>query len=113
MDDSPVYNIPASLFAEHRGQNVIVRCNDPAQLLENVSGDDLGNICYAQILNPDADLRALKNWGPGIPVDVVVRDLEADLPRLYHWSMLLANHPVRVTVPVVYGFSKVASSQRR
>jgi hypothetical protein len=107
MDNSLMYNIPASLIAGHGGRSVIVRCYDPVQFLENVSVDDFSNISYVQILNPDADLRALKNWGPGIPVDILVGGTEADLPRLYQWSMLLADHPIRVTVPVVSGFGKV------
>ena len=54
-----------------------------------------------------ADLQPLMLWGDAIPVDLVIQNAETDLPLLYQCSQLLVTHPVRITVPVVSGFSKV------
>jgi hypothetical protein len=104
--DPLVYNIPASMVAAYRGRNLIVRSRDPAELIEYVSTEDLPGISYLQILALGADVHPLVHWGDTIPVDLVVQDQDDDLPKLYRWSPLLANHPVRVTIPVVPGFSK-------
>ncbi len=104
---SLVYNIPASLVETYRGEHVIVRHNDPAEIIRSLSMEDLERVAYVQVLCLGADLGPLLNWSPEVPVDLVVQDVEKDLPRLYPWTTLLARGSVRVTVPVVAGFSKV------
>lgn len=68
--------------------------------------EDLPRVSYVQVLSVRSDVERLTLWGDDIPVDLVVHDPEMDLPLLYQCSPLLARHPVRVTVPVVPGFSK-------
>ena len=63
------------------------------------------NTCRS--LAPAATIDGLMRWEHAVPVDLVVQDPEADLPLLYRYSPLLAERPVRVSVPVAPGFSKV------
>lgn len=107
MIDSLVYSIPASMVAAYRGRSIIVRSRNPAEIVETLAMEDLARVSYLQILSLGAEPHPLMHWGHMIPVDLVVQDVEEDLPLLYKWSPLPANHPVRVTVPVTTGFSKV------
>lgn len=106
--DSLVYNIPLSMVAAYRGRRLIVRVDNPAEIPESLTGEDLQGIACLQIVSAHADLHPLMRWGAGVPLDLVVHEPERELPMLYHWSPLLASHPVRITVPVVSGFSRVA-----
>lgn len=107
MIDSLIYSIPASIVGAYRGRALIVRSDNPAKIRENIATQDLERINYLQLLTPGADLSPLMHWGETVPIDLVVQAPEEDFPRLYQWSQLLGTHPVRVTVPVVPGFSKV------
>jgi len=105
--DPIVYNIPVSMVEMYPGRNLIVRSHDPSEIVGGLSRENLARASYVQVLSVSSDLESLINWGKGIPVDLVVKDPDIDLPLLYQCSPLLARHPVRVTVPVVPGFSKL------
>ncbi len=102
-----VYNIPAAMIEAFRGRDLIVRSHDPAEILQRLLPDDLERLAYLQILGTGGAIDPLMRWGPSIPVDLVVQNLVADLPLLYRYSPLLAERPVRVSIPVAAGFSKV------
>jgi hypothetical protein len=105
--DQIVYNIPVSMVERYPGRNLVVRSHDPREIVGVLSGEDPARVSYVQVLSVQPDLQSLTIWGHGIPVDLVVQDPDVDLPFLYQCTPLLARHPVRVTVPVVPGFSKV------
>ncbi len=105
--DALVYNIPAEWVEAYRGRQLIVRHDDPAEIIRSLSMEDLGRVAYIQVLSLGADPGPLLSWSPEVPVDLVVQDVEKDLPLLYRWTTLLARRSVRVTVPVVAGFSSV------
>lgn len=105
--DSLVYNIPTEWVEAYRGRQVIVRHDDPAEIVKSLSREDPGWVAYVQVLSLGADPGPMLEWGPGVPVDLVVRDVAKDLPLLYRYTSILPKRPVRVTVPVVAGFSKV------
>ena len=107
MIDSLVYNIPAAFVPAYRGRNLIVRSHDPSEIVAGLTDVDIDSISYVQILSLDKEAETLMRWGHTIPVDLVVQDPGRDLPLLYEYAYLLARRPVRVTVPVVRGFSKV------
>lgn len=107
MNDSIVYNIPAAFVRAYRGRNIIVRSHDPYEIVASLADVDMGFVSYVQILSPHGESEALTRWEHALPVDLVVQDPRWDLPLLYEVAPLLARHPVRVTVPVVQGFSKM------
>lgn len=51
------------------------------------------------------DTSCLENFGPGIPLDIVLEN-PAQYQQLYSYSTLVDSHPVRITIPLVSGFSK-------
>lgn len=106
MIDPIVYNIPVSMVEKYPGRNLIVRSHDPAEIVGALSMEDLARVSYVQILSVRSDFQPLTRWGQGIPVDLVLEDPDIEHPLLYGCSPLLATHPVRVTVPVMPGFSK-------
>lgn len=107
MKDSLVYNIPATMVEAYRGRNIIVRSRDPAEVVRRLAGYDMEGLAYLQILGAEANIDDLLRWEHPVPVELVIEDPEVDLPRLYRYSPVSADRPVRVSVPVTAGFSKV------
>jgi hypothetical protein len=105
--ESLVYNIPTSLAGAYRGRHLIVRHHDPAEIVRSLSNEDLERVAYVQVLSLGSDPGPLLEWSHEVPVDLVVQDIENDLPLLYRYTSLLNRRPVRVTVPVTAGFGKV------
>jgi hypothetical protein len=105
MADSVVYNIPARMVGEYRNRPVIVRSQQASELVARVSEDYLKDLVCVQLLSVDDDLDELVHWGESVPIDIVMRD-PAEFPRLYRYSDLLENHPVRVSIPVTPGCYK-------
>ena len=101
------YNIPASLVAAFRGRKVIVRAADPSEIVDRLAVETLGDISYIRLLSLDGEIDRLMAWGDEVPVELSVSDPHRDLPLLYRYAPLLAGHPIRVSVPLVPGFSNV------
>lgn len=102
---SPVYNVPAKLIDRYRGRDVIVRSSSPSELVECLRYADGASIRFLQLSATPEDTSCLENFGAGIPLDVVLDDL-ARYERLYSYANLRDSHPIRITIPVVPGFSK-------
>jgi hypothetical protein len=110
-----VYHIPLHLVAAYRGRKVIVRAQDPAELVQALSERDREHLVGVQLLALTADVEALADWGPAVPVELAMFHPQEEFPLLYRHAKLLGKHPVRVSLPVVPGFSKavkVATSLR-
>lgn len=105
MADSVVYNIPARMVEAYRGRQVIVRSDQPTELLERLSEEYLKDLVCVQLLSLDGEVDDLIHWGESVPVDIVMRH-PAEFPRLYRFADLLENHPVRVSIPVAPGCYK-------
>ena len=103
-----IYNIPVNLLGAFRGRKLIVRAHDPNTLMENLLESDLENLQYVQILTLGADVSALANWRPGLPIELVMYEPKAELAKLYNHAKLLDKHSVRVAVPVRRGFANAA-----
>jgi hypothetical protein len=107
LSDSIVYNIPVTMIEAYRGRNLVVRCDDPSTLVQRLATHDLERLAFLQVLGVGGNLDGLMRWEHPVPVDLVVQNPRADLPLLYRYSTMPAVRPVRVSVPVVPGFSKV------
>jgi len=102
-----VYNIPLTMIEAYLEHNLVVRCHDPSMIVQRLATKDLERIQYLQIVGAGGALECLNRWERPVPVDFVVQNPEAELPLLYGYSAISAEHPVRVSVSVVPGFSKV------
>lgn len=110
-----VYHIPLHLIAAYRGRKIIVRAQDPAELVQALSESEREHLVGVQLLALTADVKALADWGPAVPVELAMLHPEEEFSLLYRHAKLLGKHPVRVSIPVVPGFSKavkVATSLR-
>ena len=99
LNDSIVYNVPAAMVDAHRGRNLIVRSRDPAELVHRLAAHGPEGVAYLQVLGTGGDVEELLRCEDPVPVDLVLEDPVVDLPRLYRYSPLLADRPVRVSVP--------------
>ena len=102
---SPVYNVPAKLIDRYRGRDVIVRSSSPSELVECLRDVDLASIRFMQLSATSDDTSCLENFGLGIPLDIVFDDA-AQYEQLYSYANLRDAHPIRISIPVVPGFSK-------
>jgi hypothetical protein len=93
------------MVGEFRSRPVIVRSDRASELVAGVSGEDLKHLVCVQLLCLDGEVDELIHWGDMVPVDLVMRD-PAEFPKLYRYSDLLDNHPVRVSIPVAPGCYK-------
>lgn len=100
------YNVALSLIDAYPDRRLIVRATDPAAVVQNVLPRHLNGLVALQLLDISADLEALDGWNPGLPIEVVLTDPEAETMKLYRLCKLQRSHPVRVVIPVVPGFSK-------
>jgi hypothetical protein len=105
MADAVVYNIPVRMVEEYRGRPVIIRSDQASELVARIPEEYLKDLACVQLLSLDDEVDDLIHWGELVPVDIVMRD-PAEFPKLYRYSDLLENHPVRVSIPAVSGCSK-------
>src|SRR5690348_1248071 len=108
MKNETVYNIPARHLDGFRDANLIVRSDSPREIVDSLSRTDPARVRFIQLLALPPDTSELEAWGEGLPIDLVLKDPAAEFALLYNYSNLLDTHPVRVTIPVVPGFSKAA-----
>lgn len=102
---SPVYNVPVKLVDRYRGRDMIVRSSSPRELVDCLRDADLVRVRFMHLSSTLEDTSCLENFGPGIPLDIVLEN-PAQYQQLYNYSNLLDSHPVRITIPLVSGFSK-------
>jgi hypothetical protein len=76
------------------------------EVLECLSEETLDNIAYIELISLASDVDVLFNSGLGVPVSLVMSNPSEEFSQLYRHSELLAEQPVRVSIPVVSGFSK-------
>ena len=101
-----VYNIPVNLVSAYHGQCVIVRAEHPAELIKAFSRRGTENLIGVQLLSLTTEVDLLADWGTAIPIELVMLDPGMEFPLLYRHAKLFDKHPVRVSIPVVPGFSK-------
>ena len=106
MTQSLVYNIPARLIDDYVGKYVIVRSALPSELVYCFWRAEPNTIRFMQLLATSEDTEVLENVAHAIPVEIVLADPGAEYQRLYNYATLLDNHPVRISIPVIQGFSK-------
>jgi hypothetical protein len=106
MTETLAYNVPASRVAEYRGRRLVVRARDACEIVACLSPEDVTGVAYIQLLAADAEIDALLQWQPDVPLDVVLQDPATEYPLLYRFARLRQTRPVRVSVPVVAGFSR-------
>lgn len=103
--DPVIYNIPARLVEAYSGRRVIVRSDNPSELVQQLSEEaDIENVLYVQLLSLNVEAEVLTRWAESVPVDIVMRDPAREFPLLYKFSMLHDKHPVRVSIAVRPGF---------
>ena len=102
------YNVPLALVGSFPDRRLIVRAYDPLAVVRTPSLADSDNLAGLQLLDITADLELLETWNPGLPIEVVLKDPEAETMKLYRVSKLQRTHPVRVVIPLVPEFSKAA-----
>lgn len=105
--DTITYSIPVSLAEAYQGRKIIIRVSDSSEIMTEFSDAVPAGLCHVRILSIDGVLEDLKDWAPGVPIELAIRDACRDLSALYRCAPLLATHPLRVSVPLVPGFAAV------
>ena len=100
------YNVPLAFVDAYPDRPLIVRATDPVAAVQSLTPQHARQLVALQLLDISADLEQLDGWNPGLPIEVVLADPEAETMKLYRLCRLQRSHPVRVVVPIVPGFSK-------
>lgn len=100
----PLCNVPADRVADHAYPRMVVRTADPARLVARWPRPPQGWYCV-QLLGLPQDVDCLIHWGDDLAIDIRLEEPAARYPELYRYAALATNHPVRVSMPVVDGFS--------
>jgi len=93
------------MVSSYRGKGVVIRSHDPTDLVESLSEENLDSISYIQLLSLTYDVDGLLSSRYSMPLDLVMSNPKEEFSLLYKYSRLLAKQPVRVSVPVIAGFS--------
>ena len=101
-----VYNIPLSRLADYRGQDLIVRSDQPQALADGISEQEWQRLAYVQVLSLPNEIDPLIHWAPGLAIELALPEPATNFPQLYRYAKWLDNHPVRVAIPVEAGFEK-------
>jgi hypothetical protein len=104
--DSYIYNIPVALVDAYQDRRLIVRSHEPAELAPILAETNPENLYCLQLLSLDGDIGALMPGEASVHLDLVMSSPSSDYPQLYDLAPLNTKHPVRVTSPVVPGFTK-------
>jgi hypothetical protein len=104
--DQCIYNIPASLVNVYKDRRLVVRSHEPAELAVILAETNPENLYCLQLLSLGVDIGPLLQERACAPLDLVMRYPASDYPHLYDLAPLNAKYPVRVTMPVVSGFTK-------
>ncbi len=99
------YNIPVRMIDEYRDSRVIVRSHSASEIVACLTKVPVKQLMYVQLLSLDCEVDQLIHWGESAPIDIVMQD-PAEFPKLYRYSDLLENHPVRVSIPAAPGCYK-------
>jgi hypothetical protein len=101
-----IYNIPAGQAAVYRESPIVLRVHNLVELQQCLSAIDLQNLAYVQWFIPDSDNNKAVLQHIEVPIDLVLSNPVVDFPCLYDYAALANDRPLRVSIPVVPGFSK-------
>lgn len=103
--ESLVYNIPARMVDLYHGCDLILRSSSPGEILYSLARTDSTRVQFIQLLTPIGDASVLEGALEGLPIEIVLSDPN-QFQSLYHFTNLVDSHPLRISIPVVAGFSK-------
>ncbi len=101
-----VYHLPLSLWSNFRTQRVVLQAETTSELVEHWLPDAGSRVEYAQVLSPQGGAAARLPEDPSFPLDLYLHNPSEELGVLYEYSPLLRNRPLRISLPLVPGFSK-------
>ncbi len=100
------YNIPAAMAKSYTDCNLIIRSHDPEELVRVSSRVNGEALCRVDVLGLQANVEALAELSPSVPIEIVVPGAVEDLGALYGYQSVAKNHPVSINLKVVPGFYK-------
>ncbi len=98
------YNIPTSMIREYGDKTVIIRSEDPGELLQAVARIDRTNLECVQLLGAAADPESLSKLDKDIPIEILLKDWQRDAGNLHAYSKLASQNRMRVSISVSPGF---------
>lgn len=101
-----IYSIPVGLASSCPGRPVILRADNPAALSVLNRKHEDENILYIRLRSLGQELIPDLIRKAAIPIDYVLSATKEQASGLYKLSALLPEHQVRVTIPMLPGFSK-------
>ncbi|MFH1115154.1 MAG: hypothetical protein V1792_14680 [Pseudomonadota bacterium] len=101
-----IYNIPASVVENYAHNDLIIRSDDPIELVKAFRKADSGSVRYLQLLKPDCIPDPLLEIVEPVRLELVVEDFTQDVDFFHNYSEVGLKHPVRVRIRTSPGFGE-------
>jgi hypothetical protein len=101
-----VYHLPISLWGGYRTRRVVLQAETTLELAEHWLPEAGDCVEYVRIFSPQGGAATRLPGDPSFPLDLYLRRPSEELGVLYEYSPLLRNRALRVSLPLVPGFSK-------
>jgi hypothetical protein len=92
------YNIPASMISNYRDEMVILRSEDPSELVRTVERVDRSRIEYIQLIGAHPEPAPISHLDPTVPLEIALKDAEREAEHLHLYSNTSFGNPIRVLI---------------
>jgi hypothetical protein len=106
----PTYNIPASMISNYSDQMVIIRSEDPSELVRTVERADRSRIESLQLIGAHPELSSLSHLDPTLPLEIALKDAEKEAEHLHLYSNATFSNPIRVLINTSRGFMRAVNT---
>ena len=106
----PTYNIPGSRIADYSNEMVIVRSEDPSELVRTVERVDGSRIECVQIIGANPNLAPLSRLDPTVPIEIALTDWEKEAEHLHLYANAPFSNPIRILLNTSRGFLKAVKT---
>ncbi len=106
----PTYNIPASLISSYSDEMVIIRSEDPSELLRAVEKVDRKRLECVQLIGAHPEPAPLSHLDPTIPIEILMKDWEREAEHLPLYSNAAFRNPVSVLIDASPGFMRAVNT---
>lgn len=104
VNSMPTYHIPSSMISNYSTEMVIIRSEDPSELVRTVERVGRSRIEYVQLTGAHPDPAPLSHLEPTILVEIALEDPQKEAEYLHLYCNAVFSNPIRVLINTSPGF---------
>jgi hypothetical protein len=106
----PTSNIPASMISKYSDEMVIIRSEDPSELVQAVERVDRSRIEYIQLIGAHPEVAPFSHLDPTVPLEIALKHAEKEAEYLPLYSNAAFRNPIRVLINTSRGFMSAVTT---